>query len=308
MDRRRGRRVHSRGFARQPDGARRRPRPFRCHRLGQGCRGDLALIASADCHYSVARAAGILGIGEESVYALAVDSAGGAIPAEIGGAIERARADGKRPFALVANACSTATGAFDPLRKIAGICQDHGLWLHIDGAHGASALLSHRHRWRLDGVEMADSLTWDAHKLLCTPGLCTALPVRDAAALDTAFHQDASYLFHSKQRPGFDFVHRTVECTKAALGLRLFAVLAALGQNGIADYIDRQFELTDRRTNFCAAFRTWSARLNRRATSSASEWPARTKSNCECATDCWRMGTSTCPRRSWASAGTCASS
>jgi L-2,4-diaminobutyrate decarboxylase len=208
-----------------------------------GCRGDLALIASADCHYSVARAAGILGIGEENVYALAVDSAGSVIPAEIDGAIKRARGRGKRPFALVANACSTATGAFDPLREIAGICRDHGLWLHVDGAHGASALLSQRHRWRLDGVELADSLTWDAHKLLCTTGLCTAVLVRDAAALDTAFHQDASYLFHSKQQPGFDFVHRTVECTKAALGLRLFAVLAALGERGIASYIDRQFEL-----------------------------------------------------------------
>ena len=210
----------------------------------KGCSGDLALLASADCHYSVARAAGILGIGEANVYALAVDPPGGMIPAEIGGVIERARADGKRPFALVANACSTATGVFDPLREIAGICRNHGLWLHIDGAHGASALLSPRHRWRLDGVELADSLIWDAHKLLCTPGPCTAVLMRDATSLDTAFHQDASYLFHSKQQPGFDFIHRTVECTKAALGLRLFAVLAALGENGIADYIDRQFDLT----------------------------------------------------------------
>jgi L-2,4-diaminobutyrate decarboxylase len=210
----------------------------------KGCRGDLALIASADCHYSVARAAGILGIGEENVYSLPVDPAGGVIPAEIRGVIERARLEGKRPFALVANACSTATGTFDPLREIAGICREHGLWLHVDGAHGASALLSQRHRWRLEGVELADSLTWDAHKLLCTPGLCTAVLVRDAATLDTAFHEDASYLFHSKPQPGFDFIHRTVECSKAALGLRLFTVLAALGEGGIASYIDRQFELT----------------------------------------------------------------
>ena len=210
----------------------------------KGCRGDLALIASADCHYSIARAAGIMGIGEENVHALAVDSAGRVIPAEVAAVIERARTGGKRPFALVVNACSTATGAFDPLREIAGICRNHGLWLHVDGAHGASALLSPRHRWRLDGVELADSLTWDAHKLLCTPGLCTALLVRDAATLDTAFHQDASYLFHGKHQPGVDFVHRTVECTKAALGLRLFAVLAALGESGLAGYIDGQFDLT----------------------------------------------------------------
>ena len=210
----------------------------------KGCPGDLALMASADCHYSVARAAGILGIGEENVYAWTVGSSRGATSEEIEKALERAHTDKKRPFALVANACSTATGRYEPLREIAEVCRKRGVWLHVDGAHGASALLSRKYRWRLDGVELADSLTWDAHKLLRTPGLCTALLVRDAKALDTAFHQDASYLFHSKQQPGFDSLHRTVECTKAALGLRLFMVLAALGEKGLADYVERQFELT----------------------------------------------------------------
>jgi L-2,4-diaminobutyrate decarboxylase len=129
------------------------------------------------------------------------------------------------------------------LREIAGVCGRTGLWLHVDGAHGASALLSRKHRWRLDGIELADSLTWDAHKLLRTPGLCTAVLVRDAQSLDTAFHQDASYLFHSKQQRGFDSIHRTVECTKAALGLRLFTVLAAMGERAVAGYIDGVFDL-----------------------------------------------------------------
>jgi L-2,4-diaminobutyrate decarboxylase len=209
-----------------------------------GCRGDLALIASADCHYSVARAAGILGIGEANVYSWAADSSWPAMECEIRGAVERARAGGKRPFALVANACSTATGRYEPLREIAGICREHGLWLHVDGAHGASALLSEKHRTRLDGIELADSLTWDAHKLLRVPGLCTAVLASDARTLDTAFHQDASYLFHSKEQPGFDSIHRTVECTKASLGLRLFTVLAAMGEKGLACYIDGLFELT----------------------------------------------------------------
>ncbi len=209
----------------------------------KGSRGDLALIASADCHYSVARAAGIMGIGAENVYGWTVAPSRNATREEIENAFERARADKKRPFALVANACSTATGRYEPLREIAEVCRERGVWLHVDGAHGASALLSMKHRWRLDGVELADSLTWDAHKLLRTPGLCTALLVRDAKALDTAFHQDASYIFHSKQQPGFDSLHRTVECTKAALGFRLFTVLAALGERGLAGYVERQFEL-----------------------------------------------------------------
>ncbi len=210
----------------------------------QGCRGDLALIASADCHYSIARTAGILGIGEEGVFAVPTDGSGRMQPEKIDETIQRALSAGRRPFALVANACSTATGIYDPLPEIAAVCRRHGLWLHVDGAHGAAALLSPRHRRRLEGIEQADSLVWDAHKLLCTPGLCTALLVRDAAALDHAFHEDASYLFHEKAQPGFDFIHRTVECTKASLGFRLFVVLAALGESGIAAYIDGRLELT----------------------------------------------------------------
>jgi L-2,4-diaminobutyrate decarboxylase len=210
----------------------------------RGARGDLALIASADCHYSVARAAGILGIGEGNVYSWAADPPWPAIEREIRNAIERACRCGKRPFALVANACCTATGRYEPLRGIAAVCRQHGLWLHVDGAHGASALLSEKHRWRLDGIELADSVTWDAHKLLRVPGLCTAVLARDARALDTAFQQDASYLFHSKEQPGFDSLHRTVECTKAGLGLRLFTVLAAMGEQGLAEYIDQLFDVT----------------------------------------------------------------
>jgi L-2,4-diaminobutyrate decarboxylase len=210
----------------------------------EGGRGDLALIASADCHYSVARAAGIMGIGGENVFSWTVGPTRNATREEIERAVERAHAGKKRPFALVANACSTATGCYEPLREISEVCRERGLWLHVDGAHGASALLSKKYRWRLDGVELADSLTWDAHKLLRTPGLCTAVLVRDASALDGAFHQDASYLFHSKRQPGFDSLHRTVECTKAALGFRLFVVLAALGERGLADYVEKLFDLT----------------------------------------------------------------
>ena len=135
-------------------------------------------------------------------------------------------------------------GLYDPLLEIGRFCREEGIWFHVDGAHGASALLSARYRDLLRGVELADSLVWDAHKLMRTPTVCAALLVREACSLDNAFEQEASYLFHDKAQPGFDFIQRTVECTKAALGLRLFMVLAALGEKGLSDYIDRQYDLT----------------------------------------------------------------
>ena len=208
-----------------------------------GTPSDLAVLVPAESHYSIARAASILGLGSAAVIPLEVDAVGRVIPDRIPSALARVRDAGRRPMALVANACSTALGLYDRLRDIGSICREHRLWFHVDGAHGASALLSEATRPLLDGVELADSLVWDAHKLMRTPTLCAAVLIRDARWLDGAFQQEASYLFHDKAQPGVDFIHRTVECTKAGLGLRFYAVLAALGEEELGRYVQQRFAL-----------------------------------------------------------------
>lgn len=209
----------------------------------KGTPTDLALLAPQGAHYSVARASGILGIGQDAIYYLDVDQRGAIIPDRLPDAFEKMKNDGKRAIALAANACSTAVGIYDPLQEIGDFCRAHDIWFHVDGAHGASALLSKKYRHLLKGVEKADSIIWDAHKLMRTPTVCAALLVRDHRTIDRAFQQEASYLFHEKEQPGFDFMHRTVECTKAGLGLKFFMVLAAMGEQGMAEHIERQMEL-----------------------------------------------------------------
>lgn len=209
----------------------------------EGTPSHLVLVAPAGCHYSVARAAGLLGLGRNAVREAPTDAEGRLDPARLGALIAGLRREGREPMAVVANACATAAGLYDPLRPVAELCREAGVWLHVDGAHGASALLSDHHRSRLDGVELADSLVWDAHKMLRAPTLCAAVLVRDHRDLDGAFQEDASYLFHDKDQPGFDFIHRTVECTKAALGLKIFLTLAAEGERALAAYVDRQTAL-----------------------------------------------------------------
>ena len=131
------------------------------------------LVVHADAHYSVARAAGILGLGTEQR-----DPRGpGRRPPHGSPAVGRdARAScGRRSqpiVAVVACACSTPIGAFDPLDDVADVCRRHGVWLHVDAAHGGAACLSPRHRHLVAGLDRADSLVWDAHKMLFVPALC----------------------------------------------------------------------------------------------------------------------------------------
>lgn len=209
----------------------------------RGTPGDLVIVAPPACHYSLTRAAGIMGLGQNAIWHAPTDALGRIDAGRLAGVLREIGAKGLKPLAVVANACSTALGLYDPLRDIARACREHGVWLHVDGAHGASALLSPRLRHLLDGIDEASSVVWDAHKMLRASTLCAALLVREARDLDQTFREDASYLFHDKDEPGFDFVHRTVECTKAALGLKVLFALAYEGEGAIAATIERQTEL-----------------------------------------------------------------
>ena len=210
-----------------------------------GSPSNLALLLPAESHYALTKAAGIMGIGAQSIYYIDGDETGAIRPDSIPGTFKKVMDDGKIPIALAANACSTSVGIYDPLDEIGDFCRENKLWFHVDGAHGASALLSDKHMGLLKGVQKADSLVWDAHKLLQTPSLCAALLVKNLEYLDQGFqiHQNASYLFHEKHQPGFDSIHRTIETTKSGLGEKLFFVLAGLGEKGLARYIDNQYQL-----------------------------------------------------------------
>jgi L-2,4-diaminobutyrate decarboxylase len=152
----------------------------------------------------------------------------------------------------VADACATGTGLYDDLQAIAAFCREHDLWLHVDGAHGASALLSPRHRHLLDGIEQADSVVWDAHKMLRTSALCASVLVRRARDLPGAFQQEASYLFYEVDASP-DIIDRAIECTKAPLGVKLFLNLAWRGEAGLGDYVADTYDRAQRFHDIIAA-------------------------------------------------------
>lgn len=137
---------------------------------------------SEQTHSSVAKGLHIIGIPREHVHAVSCDDAWRMDIDALKDAIEADRAAGLIPFAVVGTAGSTNTGSVDPLREIARVCAENHLWMHVDGAFGASVLIT-RYRDMLDGVELADSLSWDAHKWLFQTYSCGMVLVRDRANL-----------------------------------------------------------------------------------------------------------------------------
>jgi L-2,4-diaminobutyrate decarboxylase len=207
--------------------------------------GPPVLLAHAEAHYSVARAAGILGLGSRQIVRVGLDERGRMDPRCLDDELTRLRARNQPIVAVVACACATPTGAFDPLEEIADVCRRHAVWLHVDAAHGGAALLSARHRHLVAGLEQADSVVWDAHKMLFVPGLCAFVFYRAKSHRFEAFCQDAPYLF-DPAAPGlaeYDSGMKTVECTKRAAAFGLWGVWSLFGRQLFADMVDVTFAL-----------------------------------------------------------------
>ncbi|WP_224368977.1 pyridoxal phosphate-dependent decarboxylase family protein [Hyalangium versicolor] len=207
----------------------------------------LTVLVAETAHYCIARSIRIMGWGSEGVTPVPVDAHFRLRPEALEDALASATRAGRKPIAVVASAGSTATGAFDPLEAVADFCARHDLWFHVDGAHGASAVLSSLFRAQVKGIERADSVVWDAHKMMLVPSLITAVLFRDGARSFEAFAQEASYLFHGQDtRRWSDIGLRTLECTKEMMALKLYTCLSLLGTRFFADYVTATFELARR--------------------------------------------------------------
>jgi L-2,4-diaminobutyrate decarboxylase len=129
------------------------------------------------------------------------------------------------------------------LTAIANFCDERELWFHVDASHGCGALVSPKYAQMLDGVERADSVVWDAHKMMLVPSLCTAVLFRNAKHLDAAFRQKAAYLLSDAAVPWHQPASRNFETTKPAMVLPLYVALRTLGVGFFADHLDYAYDL-----------------------------------------------------------------
>ncbi len=210
-----------------------------------GLRGPAPVLVHGEhTHYAVSRAAGVIGVGAANCVRVAsrdhrMD------PVVLERTLDALRADGRPVLAVVATAGCTATGAFDDLGAIADACDRLGHWLHVDGAHGASALLSPGHRHRVDGIARARSIAWDPHKMMLLPLAAGTVLFRDARDLARAYAQQAPYLFHeTPDAVDADLGPLSFQCSRRSDALKVWVALQRFGADGIGALYDHLCGLT----------------------------------------------------------------
>jgi aromatic-L-amino-acid decarboxylase len=207
----------------------------------------LAIYRSAEAHLAADRAWDMLGLGTDLVRHVPVGRDYAMDVAELARAIARDRAAGIRPAAVVATAGTSATGAIDPLREIAGLCEAEGIWLHVDAAYGGAVVLTDAHRHLLAGVERADSITFDPHKWLYTPQSGGCVIVRDHTQLERSFGATASFLEQDRELTGrgLDYGAHGPAVSRSFDALKVWVSLLAHGRRAYGDRISHDIELAE---------------------------------------------------------------
>ncbi|KAI1193765.1 glutamate decarboxylase [Nemania serpens] len=226
---------------------------------------EFALFTSAHGHYSVEKAAAAAGMGSASVVAVAVDGGGRMVPAALEAAVLEARRRGATPLYVNATAGTTVLGSFDPFADVADVCRRFGLWMHVDASWGGAVAFSAAHRGKLAGVEHADSITVNPHKMLNVPVTCSFLLARDLAVFHRANTLPAGYLFHGddddddnaekdgeeegegekekeKEKENWDLADLTLQCGRRGDALKLALAWIYYGASGFEAQVDGAFE------------------------------------------------------------------
>jgi L-2,4-diaminobutyrate decarboxylase len=189
----------------------------------------IAVITGAQTHYSISRAAAILGIGGEAVFRVPVDHEYRTDIARVPEAFATARKAGFRRFVMVGSAGSTPTGSFDQIEALRREATRHGAWFHVDAAHGAALAFSRRLRARVRGIGSADSLTFDPHKMMFMPLTAAGVLVRDGSLLARPLAEQAPYLFAAERRPWPDIGQLAISCSQRFDALKIWLVWQIYG-------------------------------------------------------------------------------
>lgn len=201
------------------------------------------VLAAKNAHYSIKRAVNILGIGHQNLVEIETRPGGQLCTFDLKEKINILKLENRVPFCLVSTAGTTVEGSYDSLPEVASICHEHDIWLHVDGAYGGSVLLSSKHVHLLDGINQADSFSWDFHKVLGINLPCAFLFLKQEGLLRGSLDSgNDAYLFHNKN-DSCDLGPKSIQCGRKNDILKLWLTWQSLGRIGLENKINRLFDL-----------------------------------------------------------------
>lgn len=206
---------------------------------------NLRIYCSEDAHFSIRNAAMLLGLGYDAAVAIPTDAQHRMDVQALRRQLDADRAAGLVPMAISATSGNTDFGAIDPLLQLRAIATEVGAWFHVDAAYGCGLLVSSAHRHRLDGIELADSVTVDYHKSFFQPIGSSALVLRSAAAMESIAHY-AEYLNPRAEAEATpNQVAKSLQTTRRFDALKLWVTLRSLGAQRLGDMFDQVIALAE---------------------------------------------------------------
>jgi aromatic-L-amino-acid/L-tryptophan decarboxylase len=226
--------------------ARDRVSPDMCRLGARKSAGELTVYTSEQCHYSVEKSLDILGLGRASLRKIKTDERFHVRPDRLRAAIETDLGEGRRPFCIVGVAGTTSTGVIDSLPELAEIARENDCWFHVDAAYGGALAFSDKHKSKLRGIELADSITFDPHKWMFVPFSCGATLVRDGGqVLRDSFDMSPEYLSEDRgfADAQYDFFRYGQMGTRRFNSLKLWMCFKFMGKRGYAETTERHIDL-----------------------------------------------------------------
>lgn len=204
----------------------------------------VAVFVSEESHYSLDKAAVMLGLGTDTIQRVAVDESGAIEMSALERSINEAKAADRIPIAIVGTAGTTIRGAYDPFKEISKIAKQEECWFHIDGAWGGAAIFASAEKRFLEGRQFADSMAWDAHKMLGIPLMCAMLFVREKGHFDKVCNLgDTSYIFHEGAESQ-DLGPYSLQCGRRVDMLKCWLEYLYYGEEGFQQRVNRFMQLS----------------------------------------------------------------
>lgn len=216
-------------------------------RKGMRSLPEMVIFTSEDSHYSIMKAAHWLGFGTENVKIIKTNDRGQILLAQLDKAIQEELSMKRYPVLVNATAGTTVLGAIDELDGVANICEKYGVWMHVDACWGGSLMLSPKFRYKLKGVERANSISWNPHKMMGVPLQCSMFLLREKGLLHEANSAAAQYLFQQDKfyDVRYDTGDKSIQCGRKIDAFKLWMIWKARGDVALSHSMDHVMSIAE---------------------------------------------------------------